>query len=103
MSTIRENFPSKQKEKEICYCGGNVSMEHIYLCNVLNGEKVQISYNQLFFLNIDEQIKVYKRFQNNFEIREKMKTQNDEENFPPRITTCEPQSSGIEYCNGFDK
>ena len=82
MSNIMGNFPSKQIEKAICYCGEKLMMEHIYLCNVLNGEKVKISYNQLFYGNIDEQIKVYKRFQKNFEIRENLKTQNDEENFP---------------------
>ena len=77
-------------------------MEHIYQCNVLNEEKIQISYNQLFCGNIEEQIKVYKRFQKNFELREKLKT-NTKENFPHAIAEGEPQSSGIEYCNGFDK
>ena len=57
MSNIRENFPSKQKEKELCYCEEKVSMEDIYPCNVLNGENVQMAYSQLFYGNINEQIK----------------------------------------------
>ena len=78
-------------------------MEHIYLCPELNSEIIEVSYKQLFNGYINQQIIVYKRFQKNFNKRENMKNENKKENIPHAIAQSEPQSSGIEYCNGFNK
>ena len=102
MSHICENFPSKQ-EIEVCFCGERVTMEHIYLCKELNSEKIEVAYKQLFNGSIYQQRIVYTRFQKNFNKRENMKNENKKENIPHATAQSEPQSSGIEYCNGFNK
>jgi hypothetical protein len=78
-------------------------MEHIYLCKELNSERIEVSYKQLFNGSINQQIRVYRRFQNNFDKRENMKNENKKEDIPHAIAQSEPQSSGIECCNGFNK
>ena len=76
---------------------------HIYICKLLNKEQVEISYNQLYNGSIENQIRVYKRFKQNMNERETLKTENDSKNLPHVIPKVDPQSSGYEYCNGFHK
>jgi hypothetical protein len=93
MSHISDNFPHKQ-EIEVCFCGERVTMEHIYLCKELNSERNEVSYKQLFNESINQQIRVYKRFQKFFDKRENMNNENKKEYIPRAIAQSEPQSSG---------
>ena len=102
MINISSNFSSNQNS-ENCRCGESENMEHLYICKLLNTEKIEVEYTQLFNGSINEQITVYKRFQKNFEERERQRNEIKQEHFPHANATCEPQSSGIEHCNGFNK
>ena len=73
------------------------------MCTLLNNETTEMPYKKLFNGNINEQIEVYKRFINNMSEREKRKNKNEEENISHAIPHWEPQSSGIESCNGSYK
>ena len=74
MVNISGNFPVKSKV-ENCICQEEAeNMQHVYSCKLLNNKSEEFSYNYLFNGNIQQQIKVYKRFKNNLEEREKLKT-----------------------------
>ena len=75
MTDISSNS-SSNKEIEKCWCRKNMNMEHIYVCTLLNNQTIKMPYNKLFNGNIDEQIKVYKRFKNNMNERENRKQKN---------------------------
>ena len=102
MIKISANFSSKQKP-ENCPCGMDENMEHIYICKLFNKEKLEVEYKQLFNGNLTQQITVFKRFIKSFEEREKQETEMNKTEIPHATAKCEPQSSDIEYCYGFDK
>ena len=66
MVWINANFPTKN-EVDICFCGSTENMQHIYSCELLNSEKEDLSYNCLYKGTLKQQLKVFNRFQNNFE------------------------------------
>ena len=66
MVNISANFPSNSKI-ENCICNDEQNMQHIYSCQLLNSESEQLSYSYLYNGTLEEQVTVYKRFQNNFE------------------------------------
>ena len=71
MAKIPANFPNKQKNKKyFCPCEQIENMEHIYNCKYWNIEEATTEYGKIFEDDIDEQIKVNKRFQHNLEKRE---------------------------------
>ena len=53
-------------------------MQHIYSCELLNSEKEDLSYNCLYKGTLQQQLKVFKRFQYNYEKLEQMKTDKSE-------------------------
>ena len=73
MVRINANFHTKN-EVDICLCRSTENMQHIYSCELLNSEKVDLSYNCLYNGTLQQQLKVFKRFQNNYETLEQMKT-----------------------------
>ena len=90
MVRINANFPTKNEE-DICLCGSTENMQHIYSCELLNSEKVDLSYNCLYNGTLQQQLKVFKRFQNNYETLEQMKTDKSEkENSSHGIPDEEP-------------
>ena len=51
-------------------------MSHIYYCKILNKDDSElISYDRIYNGSISEQIKVYHRFPENYEKREKFVTE----------------------------
>ena len=81
-------------------------MEHIYTCKYLNSDEVKLSYKHLFSGNLTQQITVCKRFQNNFEKREKRRTEilnnQTQTDLPHEIRHCDPLFSNcIDNSNGF--
>ena len=80
MVPISYNFHQNNKI-DICPCGQEETMEHIYICKILNNEEQIEPYQKIFTGNIGEQITVFKRFQINMKEREqllqkKMKNEN---------------------------
>ena len=84
MATIPANFPYKQKNKKhFCPCEQNEDMKHIYNCKYWNNEETTTEYDKIFGDDIDQQIKVNKRFQHNLEKREEFNFQGC-----TRVTNC---------------
>ena len=89
MVKISYNYPQNNKI-DLCYCGQEETMEHIYNCKILNEEEPIISYNQIFKGNIGEQVTILQRFENNMKQREQIQ----KENFHV-ILDCDPLYNSI--------
>ena len=73
MVDIPENFSSDIIETQ-CLCGEREIMSHIYYCDLLSKNKREkILYDKIYNGNLFEQIEVYQRFEENFEVRDKIK------------------------------
>ena len=70
MTRIGNNYGKKEEK---CIFGAIETMAHIYLCKYLNQNNPEISYDQIYNGNLKSQIKVYKRFEKNMEIRKEIK------------------------------
>ena len=80
MVPISYNFQQNSK-MDICPCGQEETMEHIYICKILKNKEQIEPYQKIFTGNIGEQVTVFKRFQINMKERElllqkKMKNEN---------------------------
>ena len=72
MTDIPDNFP-KSEIKHICFCGEPEDMAHIYNCKILNEGVIQNEkYENIFNGNIDQQLKIFKKFEQNLEKREQL-------------------------------
>ena len=92
MVNIPDNFSSQQNGDlgvTKCICSEKENMEHIYTCNKLNKETVKLPYQKIFSGNIEEQIYIFRRFQNNFEIRNYLIRKQDQTS-PHVILNCDP-------------
>ena len=77
MVDIPSNF-SKLNENMKCVCNDLETMKHIYDCEILICEtKPKIKYEKIYNGEIEEQIEVFRKFEENLEKREKLKN-------PPR-------------------
>ena len=96
MVDIPSNF-SKSKGEKTCICKQEENMKHIYNCEVLNSETHKLPFEKIFSGNMNEQIEVFKRFDKNFETRNKLKSENS---FP-----CDPNSDPLSLvkCTVMDK
>ena len=104
MEKISYNFSNK-KGIERCFCGMTENMEHIYLCDLFNPEKPKLPYRHIFVGNLGQQISVFKRFKNNFEVRERLKREkieNFEENKCPHVIPNRDPLYLLSYSNGLN-
>ena len=87
MTNIPNNFP-KSDVKTICYCGSIEDMEHIYQCELINTKSDDniLPYQKIYSGNINEQIKVFRKMENNLKTRENMKT--NESPCDPDVIRC---------------
>ena len=69
MINISYNFP-QNKKIDICPCGQEETMEHIYYCKQLNIKEEILSYEKIFNGNIGEQVVIFRRFTENMKERE---------------------------------
>ena len=106
MVNISYNFP-KQQQIEKCVCGEIENMEHIYLCEILNRDKIKMTYNLIYNGTLKQQVEVYKRFERSFENRQTIKANSKDENEiyketkPHEIPKRDPLSSvSLENSNG---
>ena len=82
-------------------------MEHIYLCEILNRDKIKMTYNLIYNGTLKQQVEVYKRFEKSFENRQTIKANSKDENEiyketkPHEIPKRDPLSSvSLENSNG---
>ena len=100
MIEISENYPGKNLD-DMCQCGKQEKMEHIYNCDYLNeGNPPNIEYKNIFNGNLKNQIKVFEKFQENWEKREKLKEKLKKET--KENTPCDPDVDPLYnlYSNG---
>ena len=96
MVPIESNFGNKNAE--MCVCGKNETMKHIYYCEYWNENEelnIRIPYEEIFKNNISKQVEISRRFFRNFEKRCKFRTQtkksiNLKQNEPHVIQFCDP-------------
>ena len=79
MINIPANFHSKLKEEFRCICGQFEDMKHIYSCKWLNSDEPVTEYEEIFSDDVNKQVKVYRRFEENFEKREELLNENGSE------------------------
>ena len=89
MVNIPANFPKPNTEYK-CQCDKKEDMEHIFDCEIFsNGTKNILKYEQIYKGTLNEQIEVFRIFENNMERREMLKCENNIPCDPP----CDPLSS----------
>ena len=76
MTDIPSNFSRGEKEMK-CQCNQKEDMKHIYECEIYNEEKFELPYEKIYNGNINEQIAVFKKFEQNLQKREQLRTKND--------------------------
>ena len=70
MVEIPSNFG---KSDSICICGTKENMSHIYSCQYLNEKKESQPYGNVHNGKLNEQIEIFRRFENNMKERNKIK------------------------------
>ena len=73
MVEINYNFPTNNK-KEMCRCGEEETMKHIYICDYQseNNETNKPNFEEIFEENVIQQKEVNKIFQKKFQKRNKI-------------------------------
>ena len=64
-------------EKKIVYCGIEETMSHIYSCEYLNTEEIQLKYEKIFNGNISEQISIFRRFEHILKTRNEIRLEKE--------------------------
>ena len=105
MVKISNNFSSKNNV-ERCICGETENMSHIYTCNLFSHDKYEeiTPYEKIYLDNVSNQVKVLRRFENQFSKREQVMNEyrsNPLNKSPPCDPMLDPLFSACkEYING---
>ena len=67
-------------------------MVHLYQCEILNTEKPEVKFEQVFTGNITEQITILKRFEKLLEERKRILENDDTTPCDPNVIHCSRQS-----------
>ena len=89
MTRIPYNFGKKEEK---CVCGNLETISHIYSCKSLNQKEERILYNEFYKGNLKQQTEIFRRLENNLEIRKEIKSRNNE-------SPCDP--SDPLYCDRY--
>ena len=73
------NLPANFGSMSQCVCSENEDMSHIYYCRYLNykEEETQQKYEEIFSNNLNNQLKVLRRFQTNMNERNKQRNNSE--------------------------
>ena len=101
MVNISYNFPQNNRI-DLCCCGEEDTMEHVYNCTTMNNKESNIPYNRIYNGNIGEQVEIFRRFQRNMkkENKEKFRTKKQQQTSmrSRNVIHC----TIILYSNGFN-
>jgi hypothetical protein len=95
---LNERNPSKFVEPNIenkCICQQQEDIKHIYQCKVMNnGEKPELGSEKIFVENINEQNKVFRKYERNFKQWRILKENQKKTQLPsdPIGIRCTPQN-----------
>ena len=70
------HFSRGDKEMK-CECGQKEDMKHIYKCEIYNEEQVNLPYKKIYNGSINEQIAVFREFEQNLQKRQQLRTKID--------------------------
>ena len=87
MVDIPANFP-KSKNENKCFCGQEETMDHIYICEILNKENPVIKFEEIYSRNIVNQNEVFRRFEKNLEVRGKNLQSDNHSPCDPSVIRC---------------
>ena len=73
------DIPANFGNSEICICGNEENMSHIYSCEYLNMKEITSAYEKIFNGNLSEQIEIFRRFENNLKVRNEMRLEVESE------------------------
>ena len=62
-------IPDNYGKVETCICGKKEDMKHVYSCDMLSKEEIEIQYENIYNGNIHNQRKVLKRFEDDLKKR----------------------------------
>ena len=102
MTDIPSNFCSEGKKTSKCTCKTTENMEHIYYCKLLNKDKPELQFEEIFSKNLEKQRIVLSRFEENMEKRKEYQILSENEtNEPNHGIQLDPLSSALlEHSNG---
>ena len=102
MTDIPSNFCSEEKNLSKCTCKTTENMEHIYYCKLLNKDKPELQFEEIFSKNLEKQRIVLSRFEENMEKRKEYQILSENEtNEPNHGIQLDPLSSALlEHSNG---
>ena len=89
MADVGNNFGKNENCK---MCDTYEDMNHIYICEKLNEQKIRIPYEKIYKGNLFEQIEVFRRFEQNMKKRNEEKLKKDQFPCDPY---CDPLNSKI--------
>ena len=89
MINIKSNFKQGKTEHR-CICGHTETMDHIWICEKVNNEKIQKeNYSQIFNGNLTQQIGIFEKFKEKLE-RYKMMNNKSESKYPRDPCNSDP-------------
>ena len=101
MVDIPSIFLKSENNKSKCMCGKIEDIQHIYECENLNIERIEVCYEKIFTGNTEEQRKILKRFEQSVKNRENIQRNNSEKESDQVILSCDqPFSVSVECGNG---
>ena len=71
MNNIPANFCSSEENREKCQCGSIETNEHIYYCELLNSESIEVEFEKIYEGTETEMKNIWTRFKKNFKVRNK--------------------------------
>ena len=80
------DIPDNFGKKEVCHCGENEDMSHIYSCKYLNEEENVLQYQKLYTGKLSEQIEIFRIFELNMNRRNELKIEREQKNQKERDT-----------------
>ena len=95
MVEIGDNFGKIEE----CFCGSKETTSHIYNWEALNGEKSDTSNENIHTGNLNEQTKVFRRFEINMKSRNPIRLMRDEKKKSPCDQSNDPLDC-IQYSIG---
>ena len=93
------DLPDKFGKVEKCACGQKENLSHIDSCTQLNKEEIFLLYEKIFNGDMSEQIEVFRRFENNFERRNQIKSESETQSEQTRISDNPPCDQSTDPLN----
>ena len=69
MTKIPNNYKNRGQRTK-CFCGEDETLDHIYICKILNkNKKIEVKYEEIYRNNLHKQMEILRTIENNIERR----------------------------------